>query len=169
MNLVKGFSDRTVATGKISFGLRRTNLLKATIHWSRYFRRISQTPSLIGIRNTDEFFTTVEAKRQRARIRNLSGLGGAPIPPIITWGLARGGLTACGVFPGVVLYPPVRIKLLVIHRTYALMRSASVMTSFVKGIAIVCVVPQQVTLIPSGEQVAKYSPGFTSIGTIYWT
>ena len=34
VNLAKGFSDRTVAAGKISFGLRRTNLLKSTIHWA---------------------------------------------------------------------------------------------------------------------------------------
>ena len=32
VNLAKGFSDRTVSTGKISFGVRWTNLLKATIH-----------------------------------------------------------------------------------------------------------------------------------------
>ena len=31
-NLVKGFSDRTVAAGKISFGLRLTNILKLTVH-----------------------------------------------------------------------------------------------------------------------------------------
>ena len=48
-NLAKGFSDRTVAVGKISFALRHTNLLKATIHWAQDFRRISRTPSLIGI------------------------------------------------------------------------------------------------------------------------
>ena len=35
MNLVKGFSGRTVATGNISFGLRRTNLLKATLNWDQ--------------------------------------------------------------------------------------------------------------------------------------
>ena len=51
VNLAKGFSDRTVATGKISFGLRRKNFLKATIHWDQYFRRISWTLSIIGIRN----------------------------------------------------------------------------------------------------------------------
>ena len=34
VNLAKGFFDRTVAAGKISFGLCQTNILKATIHWS---------------------------------------------------------------------------------------------------------------------------------------
>ena len=32
VNLAKGFSYRTVTAGKTSFGLRRTNILKATIH-----------------------------------------------------------------------------------------------------------------------------------------
>ena len=49
----KCFSDRTVAAGKISFALRLNNLLKATMHWDQDFKRIIQTPSLIGISNTD--------------------------------------------------------------------------------------------------------------------
>ena len=32
VNLLKGFYERTVAAGKISFGLSWTNLLKSTIH-----------------------------------------------------------------------------------------------------------------------------------------
>ena len=44
LNLAKVFSDRTVAAGKISFGLRRKNLLKATIQWAQDFRRMSCTP-----------------------------------------------------------------------------------------------------------------------------
>ena len=71
-NLVKGFSDRTVAAGKISFGLRLTNILKATIHCAQYFRRISWTPSLTGIINASKFRSEIEAARQRARIRKHS-------------------------------------------------------------------------------------------------
>ena len=72
MNLAKGFYYRTVAAGKIRFGLPWTNLLKETIHWVQYFRRISQTPSPIGISNSAEFRAVVEAARQRARIRKHS-------------------------------------------------------------------------------------------------
>ena len=72
MNLAKGFSDRTVAAGKIGFGLCRTNLLKTTIHWAQYFRRISRTTSLIGIINAAKFRDAIEAERQRARIRKHS-------------------------------------------------------------------------------------------------
>ena len=69
MNLAKGFSDRTDDTGKISFGLRWTNILKATSHWDQDFRNIIQTLSLIGISKAELFFATIEAARKRARIR----------------------------------------------------------------------------------------------------
>ena len=44
MNLAKYFSYRTVASRRIILGLRRTNLLKVTIHWAQYFWMISRTP-----------------------------------------------------------------------------------------------------------------------------
>ena len=69
INLAKGFSNRTFATGKTIFGLFRTNILKATIHWDQDFRRISRTPSLVSISNVAKFCTVVKAERQRARIR----------------------------------------------------------------------------------------------------
>ena len=70
MNLVKGFSDMTLAARKISFGLCRTNILKTTIRWSQDIRRISWTPSLIGISNGAEFCAAIEAAIHRTRIRN---------------------------------------------------------------------------------------------------
>ena len=72
VNLVKGFSDRTVASGKIIFGLHWTNILKATIHWYQDLSRISQTPSLIGISNSAKFRAAIEALRQRSKIRKHS-------------------------------------------------------------------------------------------------
>ena len=63
VNPSKGFSYRTVAMEKIIFGLRRTNILKATIHWNQEFRKISQTPSLAVINNAAEFRTAIEAGR----------------------------------------------------------------------------------------------------------
>ena len=90
MNLENGFSDRTVAAGKISFGLPRTNILKATINWSQDFRSISPTPSLIGIRNAAKLRASIEAARQRARIRKHSldksdSLRNAANPGKINW------------------------------------------------------------------------------------
>ena len=72
VNLAKGFSEKNVAAGKIIFALRRTNLLKATIHWAQEFRRISRTPSLIGINNPSKLRAVIEAARQRSRIRKHS-------------------------------------------------------------------------------------------------
>ena len=67
-NLAKGFSDRTVETGKICFGLRRTHLLKKMIHWDQYFRRTIETPSLVGINNSAKFFTARKMYRIRKQI-----------------------------------------------------------------------------------------------------
>ena len=72
MNLAKGLSNRNVSSGKISFRLRRTNIPKATIHWTQDFRRISPAPSLTDIINAAEFCTEIEAARQRDRIRKHS-------------------------------------------------------------------------------------------------
>ena len=72
LDLVKGFSDRTVAAGNIIFSLSRNNLIKVTIRWDQDFKRISWTPSPIGISNAAEFRAAIEAERQRARIRKHS-------------------------------------------------------------------------------------------------
>jgi hypothetical protein len=68
-SLSKGFAERTAAQGKINFGLRRTNLLKATIHWAKDFLRVSREPSLDGIVDREEFKEALEIARQRAVIR----------------------------------------------------------------------------------------------------
>ena len=71
MNLAKGFSDRTVAAGNISFGLRWNNLLKVTIHWDQDFRRIGQKPSLIGFSNAAESRAAIEAAINMSSIRKI--------------------------------------------------------------------------------------------------
>ena len=68
VDLAKGLSERNVAAGKISFGLRWTNLLKVTINWAQDFRRISQTPSLVSISNTGKLCAEIEAVSQRSSI-----------------------------------------------------------------------------------------------------
>ena len=55
VNLAKGFSDSNFSAWKISFGLRRNSLLKATICWAQDFRGIGWTTSLIGMSNAAEF------------------------------------------------------------------------------------------------------------------
>jgi len=68
--LAKGFAERTLAQGRIVFGLRKTNLLKASINWAQDFRRISREVSLDPA-VTDEamFRDQIETARQRSIIR----------------------------------------------------------------------------------------------------
>ena len=70
MALSKGFGERTVAQGKIIFGLRRINLLKATINWAHDFERCSRNvtfdPTVVGAR---EFLAQIKIARKRAEIR----------------------------------------------------------------------------------------------------
>ena len=68
-DLAKGFAERTAVNGKIIFGLRRTNLLKATTHWVQDFRRVSREPTLEGIEDEAGFREAIEIARQRAQIR----------------------------------------------------------------------------------------------------
>jgi hypothetical protein len=68
-SLAKGFAERTVASGKIVFGLRGTNLLRATVHWAQDFRRISRAPTLDGIGAMPDFKAAIETAKQRAQIR----------------------------------------------------------------------------------------------------
>ena len=63
--LAKGFAERTQGQGRINFGLRRSNLLKATIHWAQDFRRISRGATLDGIADAEEFNAAIETARQR--------------------------------------------------------------------------------------------------------
>jgi hypothetical protein len=68
-SLAKGFAERTVASGKILLGLRRTNLLRATVHWAQDFRRISRAPTLDGIGAMPDFKAAIETAKQSAQIR----------------------------------------------------------------------------------------------------
>ena len=68
-SLAKRFAERTAADGRIIFGLRRTNLLKATIHWAQDFRRISKEVTLKDTVDAAEFRVQLETARQRALIR----------------------------------------------------------------------------------------------------
>jgi hypothetical protein len=67
--LAKGFAERTANQGRVIFGLRRTNHLKASIHWAQDFRRISRLVTLDHTADAAEFRTQIETARQRAQIR----------------------------------------------------------------------------------------------------
>jgi hypothetical protein len=65
-SLAKEFAERMVASGKILFGLRRTNLLRATVHWAQDFHRIGRAPTLNGIGAMPDFKAAIETAKQRA-------------------------------------------------------------------------------------------------------
>jgi hypothetical protein len=68
-SLAKGFADRTQANGKMIFGLRRTDPLKATAHWAQDFRRIGRVPKLDEIADQADFRAALETARLRAQTR----------------------------------------------------------------------------------------------------
>jgi hypothetical protein len=65
----KGFADRTAAGGRITFGLKKTRLLKATLNWAQDFRRISRPVSMVGITNAAEFRVAIQEAQERSDIR----------------------------------------------------------------------------------------------------
>ena len=48
-NMPSGFALRTQADGRILFGMRRTKLLKALIHWNEDFFRVFSFHPLLGL------------------------------------------------------------------------------------------------------------------------
>jgi hypothetical protein len=81
-SLAKGFAKRTTANGKITFGLRQTNLLKATIHWAQDFRRISRVPTLDNIADQAEFREALETARLPTSADKEAQCGGVGWPQL---------------------------------------------------------------------------------------
>lgn len=70
-DLAKGFSTRSVANGRITFGLKRTQLLKAVVDWVQDFSRISREPSLEGIDDEVAFQAAIDMAYERGKIRSI--------------------------------------------------------------------------------------------------
>jgi hypothetical protein len=68
-DLAKSFSARTVVNGKITFGLKRTQLLKAVVDWVQDFSRISREPSLEGIDSDVAFHAAIQLAYERGKMR----------------------------------------------------------------------------------------------------
>ncbi len=67
--LAKGFASRRVQDGKISFGLKRIIFLKASIHWTQDFWRISRSATPDGIDDQASFREVIYTANFRAGIR----------------------------------------------------------------------------------------------------
>ena len=62
------WAGRTVPNGRFHVGLRRLKLLQALIHWVQDFRRISSTPTIVGL-NAITFKSALSRALDRATIR----------------------------------------------------------------------------------------------------
>ena len=63
------WASRTQQNGRIHFGIRRTKLLKALVHWVQDFYRISSIPSIEHM-NKDKFLSELHRAIHRAEIRH---------------------------------------------------------------------------------------------------
>jgi hypothetical protein len=66
--LSDSYAKRTVAAGKMVFGLQRIKRLKALIHWVQDFARVNSTPT-IGSLNQGTFRDALKVAAERATIR----------------------------------------------------------------------------------------------------
>ena len=67
-SMASEYSSRTQLEGKIHFGIRRTKLLKALVHWIQDFYRVSETPNIDGL-TQDTFKDALQIALARADIR----------------------------------------------------------------------------------------------------
>ena len=62
------WSSRTAQNGRFHVGLRRLKLLQALVHWVQDFRRVSETPTIVGL-NANTFKSALSRALDRATIR----------------------------------------------------------------------------------------------------
>jgi hypothetical protein len=67
-DLAESYAKRTVADGRINFGLQRIKRLKAFIHWVMDFKRVNKIPTIEGL-NQESFCEALRVAEQRAAIR----------------------------------------------------------------------------------------------------
>jgi hypothetical protein len=67
-DMASDWASRTVANGRMHFGARRSKLLKAFIHWTHDFYRVSTTPTIENL-NEDSFKNELRIALTRATTR----------------------------------------------------------------------------------------------------
>ena len=70
-DMAEEFSKRTVAQGRISFGLRHIKLLLGVMHWVQDQDRCYRMASIDGIQDADEFRGILDVAIQRAALQNV--------------------------------------------------------------------------------------------------
>ena len=72
-SLAESYGRRTVADGRVIFGLRRIRHLIGLIHWVQDFRRVGEEPTIAGFVNAERFREALEAAFDRADVRKIEG------------------------------------------------------------------------------------------------
>lgn len=70
-DLAESYGRRTVADGRVIFGLRRIRYLIGLIHWVQDFGRIGQEPSIEGINDEVQFRAALDEAFYRADVRKI--------------------------------------------------------------------------------------------------
>ena len=67
-DLEYSYSKRTVADGRLVFGLQNTKRLKSIIHWVKDFARVSETPNIDNL-DEESFRDALRVPAQRSTVR----------------------------------------------------------------------------------------------------
>ena len=70
-DLSDSYGRRTVADGRVIFGLRRIRYLIGLIHWVQDFERVGEEPTMDGINNAAEFQSALDIAFYRADVRKV--------------------------------------------------------------------------------------------------
>ena len=70
-SLAESYGRRTVADGRVIFGLRRIRHLIGLIHWVQDFRRVGKEPTIAGFVNAARFRVALEEAFDRADVRKI--------------------------------------------------------------------------------------------------
>jgi hypothetical protein len=70
-DLADSYGRRTVADGRVIFGLRRIRYLIGLIHWVQDFARISEEPTILGLNNAIQLRQALDEAYYRADVRKI--------------------------------------------------------------------------------------------------
>lgn len=70
-DLSESYGRRTIADGRVIFGLRRIRYLIGLIHWVQDFGRVGGEPTIEGINNAAQFQAALDEAFYRADVRKV--------------------------------------------------------------------------------------------------
>ena len=91
-DMAEEFSKRTVAQGRISFGLRRIKLLLGVMHWVQDQDRCYRMASINDVQDVDEFRGILDVAIQRAAWKTTKSKPSARLPIQVSSKTSASGL-----------------------------------------------------------------------------